>query len=356
MAFSNKKVPSILGTRNFYVFTMKTSEKILEYISKNGQSSGKELVDYVGDITPRAIRKQLKILLDAGKLKKIGRPPKVFYSMVTVVPASGESKGTSMASARSVVIGREIARVIEARYLYITPTGEMALGLEGFSIWCEKTKQDLEKTAKEYVRTLEKYDAFLRNGLIDGTEKLKTTFKEVFVKRLYYVDFYSIERFGKTRLGQLLLHSKNSQDRNLIKTLTHEIRPKILDLIKKYSIDGVLFVPPTVKREIQFMKELEKQLELPVRTLSVTKVKTPITVAQKTLSKLDDRVENARKTIVVEDGGTYENILIIDDAVGSGASINETAAQIQKKGLCNGRIIGLAITGSFNGFDVISEV
>ena len=49
-------------------------------------------------------------------------------------------------------------------------------------------------------------------------------------------------------------------------------------------------------------------------------------------------------------------MLLIDDAVGSGATLNETAKQIRNKKLASGKIIGLAITGSFKGFDVISEV
>ena len=104
------------------------------------------------------------------------------------------------------------------------------------------------------------------------------------------------------------------------------------------------------------MKELEQFSQLPVRTLEVTKIKTEIIVPQKTLSKLEDRVENAKKTIIVNDIKLYKNILIIDGAVGSGATLNETARQIRHKNIIEGRIVGLAITGSFNGFDVISEV
>ena len=85
-------------------------------------------------------------------------------------------------------------------------------------------------------------------------------------------------------------------------------------------------------------------------------IKTEIIVPQKTLSKLEDRVENAKKTIIVGDKKGYRNVLLIDDAVGSGATMNETAKQVRNKQLVTGDIIGLAITGSFKGFDVISEV
>lgn len=49
-------------------------------------------------------------------------------------------------------------------------------------------------------------------------------------------------------------------------------------------------------------------------------------------------------------------MLLIDDAVGSGATMNEIAKQIKNINLVSGEIIGLSITGSFKGFDVISEV
>jgi DNA-binding transcriptional ArsR family regulator len=330
---------------------MKTSKKILEYIAKNGHASGKELVDSLGDITPRAVRKQLKNLLDAGELKKIGRPPKVFYSLVPKIVMS-----TLTLRRDFLNVDLKTRNSIDSQYLYITPAGEMKLGWDGFVAWCEKTKQNPEKTAKEYLSTLRKCDVFFRNGLIDGMGKIQSTFKDVYLDQLFYLDFYSIERFGKTKIGQLLLHAKNSQDRKLMKPLIDDIRPRVVALIKKYSIEGVLFVPPTVRREIQIMKEIERNLKLPISTLVVAKVKTQIAVAQKTLLKLEDRIENAKKTIVVEDTRTYGNILLIDDAVGSGSTLNETAAQIRKKGLCRGKIIGLAIVGSFKGFDVISEI
>jgi predicted amidophosphoribosyltransferase len=46
---------------------------------------------------------------------------------------------------------------------------------------------------------------------------------------------------------------------------------------------------------------------------------------------------------------------LIDDALGSGSTLNETAQKLKKQKLAK-TIIGLAITGSFSGFEVISEV
>jgi predicted ArsR family transcriptional regulator len=55
-----------------------TSKKIINYLKKNKQASGAELADFLS-ISDRAVRKQLKNLLERGVVYKIGKPPKVFY-------------------------------------------------------------------------------------------------------------------------------------------------------------------------------------------------------------------------------------------------------------------------------------
>jgi predicted amidophosphoribosyltransferase len=44
-----------------------------------------------------------------------------------------------------------------------------------------------------------------------------------------------------------------------------------------------------------------------------------------------------------------------DEIIGSGATINEIALKIKAKGIAK-EITGLAISGSYKGFDVISEL
>ena len=110
--------------------------------------------------------------------------------------------------------------------------------------------KDPIKTSQEYITTIKKYDRFRKNGLINGMMKIKKTFKKVFLDKIFYLDFCSIERFGKTKLGQKLLYSKQSQNKELINELIIEIRRLILKVIDKYNINGILFIPPSVKREI----------------------------------------------------------------------------------------------------------
>lgn len=323
---------------------MKTSDKIIAYLKLKKQVSVGELVDYL-EISRMGASKQLANLVSEGKIEKIGRPPVVFYMI----------KEEDLTSKQEIILDKQTEDLVNENYLFITPSGERKEGLSGFSYWCQENNLPLNKTAEEYRKTLKKYQGFRKNGLLDGMHKFQTTFEEVTLDFVFYLDFYSIERFGKTKLGQLLLFAKQSQNKKLMRELADDIRPMVKRIIEKYNVDAIGFIPPTVKREVQFMKELEKNLHPSVKRILITKVKTEIIVPQKTLNKLKDRIENVRKTIVVNEPGKYKTVLLIDDAVGSGATLNETATQIKNKGIAK-KVIGLAITGSFKGFDVISEV
>jgi biotin operon repressor/hypoxanthine-guanine phosphoribosyltransferase len=320
-----------------------TEDKILAYIKSRGQVTAGDLTDHL-EISRQAVHRQISRLQEEGLIYKIGRPPKVFYLLA-------EDK----VKKEDNTVDEKTKKIIDENFLNITPSGERQEGFEGFINWCRKRKDPLDKTAKEYVDTLKKYKPYKKDGLINGMYKLKGTFPDTPVDKLFYLDFYSIERFGKTKLGQLLLYAKQSQNRGLIKELVDQIRPQIEELIKKNKVDAVGFIPPTVKREIQLMRELERQLHLTNPKVSLVKVKTPIIVPQKTLNKLEDRIENAKRTIIVDETKKFKTVLLIDDALGSGATINETAKKIKDQELAD-TIIGLAITGSFSGFEVISEV
>ena len=322
---------------------MSTTDKIIEYIKSRGQVTPADLSRHLG-INRTATHRQINKLLGEQLIYKIGKPPKVFYLL------SEEKKKTNVEE-----VDPKLKEIVERNFLVISPAGERRTGWSGFVYWCDKHKLPLEKTAREYQTTLSKYAQYKKGGLIDGRYKIKHTFDQIFVDQVFYLDFYSLERFGKTKLGQLLLYAKQSQSRDLIKELVDQIRPQVVSLLKRFKIEAVGYIPPTVKRETQLMKELERQLNLPLPTINLVKVKTPVAVPQKTLNKLEDRVENARGTIVVDDNKKYKTILLIDDALGSGATLNETARKIKSQNLAR-MIVGLAITGSFSGFEVISEV
>jgi hypoxanthine-guanine phosphoribosyltransferase len=323
---------------------MKTAQKIIGYIREHKQATGQELTDFIG-ITSRGVRKQLLTMLKAGILSKKGHPPIVYYQ-IKIEPERRILKHLS----------KRTTDLINDNYLYITPIGEKLEGFVGFEAWCKNRELPIEKTAEEYLVILKKFLDCKKNGLIDGLSKLKKTYDQVFLDNLYYMDFYSIDRFGKTKLGQLLLYAKQSQETSLMYELIDTLAPAIEKLIKQKNITSIGFIPPTVKRQIQFMSVLKKRLQLRTRFIKIQKIKSEVVVPQKSLEKLADRIENAKHSIVVNAESKHGNILLIDDAVGSGATLNETAKQIRERGIVGGKIVGLAIVGSYKGFDVISEV
>lgn len=317
-----------------------TKNNILAYIRENNEGIAGKIAEKF-NLSPQIIFRHLKKMQEDGLIYKIGLPPKVVYRA-----KQNEEKA----------IKSKHSEFVDKNYYYISSIGDIMPGEKGFSFWCKKNNLNEEKTSQEYFETLQKYEQFKKDGLIDGLPKLKNSFSEVFLDGLSYLDFYSIERFGKTKLGNILLYAKQGQNKFLMKEAINLVKERILRLIDEESIEAVGFIPPTVPRTIQFQKELEKELQLSLPKIILNKhiIDTPI--PQKSLNKLSDRVENARATIVYEnDGKIYDKILLIDDALGSGATLNETAKKIKKEKGAN-KIIGLALVGSFKGFDIVNEV
>ena len=326
----------------------KTSDKIIAYIKQSGRASGKELSDFLG-ITDRSVRKQLRGLFNAGRLSKVGNPPRVFY----IIPEKKDREGAVFSWSE---IDSEKQNCIEENFLHVTSRGERFGGKAGFVKWCEDRNMSIEKKVEEYWGLFKKYDALKKEGVISGKKKMQDTFGEnLFADDIFYADFYAWEIFGKTKLGQLLLYGKQSQDKKIMTEVIRKIRTPVKNLLRRKNIDAVGFVPPTVKREVQFMTVLQKGLNLPLPVVELVKAKTEIITPQKTLSKLSQRIENAEHAMFVTDGRKFSNVLLIDDAVGSGATINQVAGKIKRAGIAK-KVYGFSITGSAKGFDVISEV
>jgi hypothetical protein len=345
-----------------YLGMDKTRDKIIKYIEINHAVRPEELIREFG-LSKRAIFKQLENLLNANILGKRGTPPLVVYFLKDLDQKEGNEKlSTETKSYDPWDLDPKDLDILYQNFLIITPKGEMKRGIEAFSYWCRERNLDLKKSIRDYIQIIGEYNKFKKDGFIDGMYKMDQTFKgAVFLDKLYYLEFYSIERFGKTELGTLLLYAKQGQNRNLMKILFSEIYPRILKLIKKEKIDAIGFIPPTLRREVQFMKEMERYMNIGIKILdlpriNIVKTSGPIVVAQKSLNKLEDRIENAKDTIFIDDFRKYNNILLIDDAVGSGATLNETAKKLKEKNIVQGKVVGLGLTGSFKGFDVINEI
>lgn len=324
-----------------------TKEKILSYIKLHGRVRPNELTSYLG-IGLTAIHRQLKSLMEAGKISRTGNPPLVFYVM-------------SDESVRIVFTAtKEIERVIEDTYLYVVPNGKVLSGMEAFSAWTEKTGMERQavQLANEYVEARHKADGhFGKNGLIDATQKLRETFDKLWIDKVYCRDFYALPKFGKTKLGQLVLYSKLAQRKDFVPRIVKECRTGIEKLISKYNIEAVGFIPHSLPRKVQFLPEFSLELGINLPKIQLVKAYAKgVPIAQKSLSKLGERIENARKTIEIKEVlSKYNKVLIIDDAIGSGSTLNEVARKLKISGVAK-KVYGFAVVGSMKGFDVINEI
>jgi len=326
---------------------MPIDNEIVKFLKSNIEASPKELLENI-PISRQRLHAVLKRLTEDDMLEKIGRSPRVYYRIKEQVKASQENK----------TLSNEQASFVDLHFNLFTETGNKLNGTEAFEIWCQKQKLPFQKTVSEYIKTRQKYlDYFGTNELINGTEKLVNTkaFNKVCVDEMYYGDFYAIERFGKTKLGNLLHFAKQGQNKILIDEIANMLQTKIQNLIDDKKIDAVGYIPPTIKRDLQIMSRLKTVLNFSVTHINFKKVSGMIPIPQKALSKIEDRISNARSSIIVDEKRFFKKILLIDDAVGSGATLNETACKIKLKNIAS-EVIGFAVVGSYKGFEVIQEV
>ncbi len=327
---------------------MKIKDNIVKLLKEKGDLSVKEIADLL-DASTQGIHLALNQLLDAEAVLKFGRTPKTIYRLAPInVPILSEI----------LIIDSDKQAFLAKHFLVITEIGKMLEGLEGFAYWCKQRKLPVEKTIDEFIKTRAKYESYYDTlGIIDGKEKLINTkgYDRIHLDDIFYLDFYAIERFGKTRLGTLLHYAKQGQNKFLMKILLNELKPKLDVLLKTYKFDAVGFVPPTIRRELQLMKYLETHLKINLPKINIQKISGIIPIPQKSLNKIEERINNAENTFAVTETVKYKHILLIDDAVGSGSTLNQIAGKIKQKGIAK-KVTGLAVVGSFKGFDVVTDV
>lgn len=325
---------------------MTLKDHILEILNAKKEQRASDLADTLG-VSRQMIHRVINDLLSEKSIIKLGRPPKTFYALREIHDAAMSSS----------LYPKEI-EFLELHYALITEIGQKLSGLEAMAYWCKRQNLPLDKTAHEYISTRKKYLAYFQsNGLINGKEKLQNTkgFNRLGLDDVWYMDFYAIERFGKTKLGLLLHFAKQGQNRKLMEEIIALTTDRLNRFIEKEQIDAIGYIPPTIKREVQIMSFFRKKYNLPLTHIDLVKVSGEIAIPQKALNKIGDRINNANASIMVTEKRIFKKILLIDDAVGSGATLNQTAIKIKEKGLSES-VIGLAITGSYKGFEVIQEV
>jgi len=222
---------------------------ILKLFAVNNELTVKEIV-YKLDVSKQMVHLVLTRLLEDNIVQKFGRTPKTIYRILKENNLVKEDEVEYISASSET-------HFMNRNFLLVTETGNLLQGIQAFSAWCKVRNLPVQKTLNEFIDTKKKYANYYdKVGIIDGTEKLNTTkgYEKIFLNKLFYLDFYAIERFGKTRLGTLLHYAKQGQSKFLMRILVNEISKRIKEFIKLHKVDAVVFVPPTIRRELQLMK------------------------------------------------------------------------------------------------------
>ncbi len=327
---------------------MKTRDTVITLFNEVNELSVKEIVSKTS-FSKQMVHLVLNKLVEDRFIEKLGLPPKTIYRLIKIKiePFADE-----------INFSKNQTDFLDKAMIVVTETGNLLNGKEAFIYWCKQRKDPIEKTLTEFVLTKQKYEQYYEpSGIINGTAKLKSTegYDEIWVNELYYLDFYAIERFGKTKLGTLLHYAKQGQNKFLMNLMMLEITERIKTFLKALNADAIGFVPPTIRREVQIMKFIQTRLNISLPVIDIKKINGLIPIPQKSLSKLNERIKNAENSFAITEQRIFNHIVLIDDAVGSGSTLNQIAGKIKNKGLAN-KITGLAIVGSFKGFDVVTDV
>lgn len=355
----------------------KRESDILTVIGTLGEATAARIINEIG-VSKQRFYVLVAPLIASGQIIKRGATPRVFYTLnadfeesftykdetkyidnITKIQknTTAISQTTHQKNIKEnfLQIDTEKREILDENFYTITPDGREEFGAYAFINWCHKRHENLERTLENYLQTIEKYKKFKNDdGLINATHKIEESFKDKLIKKLYYIDFYSIERYGKTRLGQMILYAKKSHNKDLSIIVSKEVKSKIEKIIIHHAIDAIAYIPPTEQRKYQFMDTLREIINAKIPLINLVKIKTDIIVPQKTLSKIEDRIINAANTIFVSDERKFDKVLLIDDAVGSGATFHEVARKLIRQDIAK-EVYAVSIVGSFNEFEVINE-
>ena len=304
------------------------------------------------------VHKYLKELVEQGRLEKIGTGPMTKYLLTTSIePKKQEKKVTEDLWENLSYTERKL---LDEIFLKFTPEWNILKWYNGFRQWCLERGLNIEEKVVSYI-SIYKHIEHLQNAcwLIEAKQSFGNDFEAVFLDSAYYADQYKWMDFGRWKLAEMTFYAKQSQNKSLITESVDEIIHKIECHIQRGRYSAIAIVPWSIDRKNQLLKILKnrlKSLNLPFVNI-IKYYPNGIAIPQKTLKTREQRIQNARNTIFVDDKNIkqYEKVFLIDDFVGSWATLNETARKLKQSWVK--QVDGFAFVGNLNlSYEVINEI
>lgn len=328
---------------------MTIKEHIVELLEECNELSVSEIVSKTGASKQMAHIALLQLIVEKSVLK-IGKAPKTSYRLrdqeqykpVLTIPVLGDKENS----------------FLDQHCLLVNEEGHLLRGVEAFVYRCLEKDIPFEKALTEFTLTVNALHRYYgKKGRINATEKLLNTkaFGQIWVDDLFYLDFDEIKPFGRTPLATLVHYAKLGQSDFMMNILIEEIKDKVISFVKEKHADAIAYVPPTIGRGIQLMKFLKNNLNLSLPLVEIKKVDTLIPLPQNSIVNMENKIKNADNTYVVSETRHFKHLIIIDDFVDTGATLNQISGKIKLKGIA-AEITTLGIVGSFKGFDGFASI
>ncbi len=317
-----------------------TEEHLLRLLEQ--KRSPTSLSEEVG-VSRQNIHRYLDAFIKRGIVEKFGIPPSVYYIKRT-------------------------PHILDT-FAYLTPAGDLLEGDEAFVAWSRRNLKKLTLHEKEerYMKLMEALESKKDQGffsLIGKLSALEEIGETIHLSSLKVIELSRLEDFGRTHLQYLLESAKsvkNTERREpgmrAVGKIIDRVFPKIERHAAQMEVDAVAFVPHTLKRGVQLMEEIKKEWKkkstIPV--IEVKKIFGSEAREQKSIKDVRERIENAEKTFQVTAGPSYENVMLVDDFIASGATLNQVAKEIQGVREAE-QVFGLALVGEEKGYSVIRSV
>jgi len=333
--------------------SFKIANKVKDLFINNDFLWATEIANML-DISRTITHKALKDLIKDKKIKKIGKAPKVKYQSL-IFEKKIDNIDDDEFSPNFI-----IKDFLEQNFYKFSPEWKILIWFEWMKEWCKSRNMNLEEKVNNFLKVAE-YIKNLQNscGLISAKDIFWKHFDEKFLNEIYYADQYNWMEFWRWKLAEMTFYAKQSQNKKLINEVNNKIFLKLECIIKKWDFDAIAITPHSIERKNQllwFLKVKLKILNLPFVNI-IKYYPNNIAIPQKSLKTRQQRIQNAKNTIFINDNNIkkYKKVFLIDDFVGSGSTLNETAKKLKEKWIFE--VIGFSYVWNLNlSYDVINEV
>jgi len=281
------------------------------------------------------IHKYLKKFFEEWKIKKIGKWAHTKYKNTSVIKTKNQ-EFKKMETDKMIFLDFKKEKTLNEIFFKFSPDWRILKWFSWIKEWCDFRNLNTKEKIDNYIKIFNHIES-LQNDcwLVSAKKVFWTHFEKNYLDDIFYADQYKWMEFWRWKLAEMTFYAKQSQNKKLISSSISEIILKLKCVILKWNFDAIAITPWSIDRKNQLLHFLKKELNflwLPFVNI-VKYYPNNIPIPQKSLKSREQRIQNARNTIFIDDKNIkkYSKVFLIDDFVWSGSTLNETACKLKEE-------------------------